>query len=202
MLGRSAEADEIARDASARLRDLTGDDDAEFYLGLIAATTGRHQDAVTHLRRFCDLLEARGQRGYLSVFAPMLGRSLCELGRYDEAEPLAQLGRELGERTTPPPRRSGGRYKRVSKPDAAGSRKRSSLPARRLRSTSAPTISTGKATRSPTSPRSSTSAATLDQAEATLVQALECYERKKNLAQAAQVRDRLAALRGVFSDPR
>ena len=51
---------------------------------------------MTHLRRFCDLLEARGQRGYLSVFAPMLGRSLCELGRYDEAEPLAQLGRELG----------------------------------------------------------------------------------------------------------
>ena len=97
MLGRSAEADEIARDFAARLRDLTGDDDAEFHLGLIAATAGRHQDAVTHLRRFCNLLEARGQRGYLSVFAPMLGRSLCELDRHDEAEPLAQLGRELGD---------------------------------------------------------------------------------------------------------
>ena len=33
----------------------------------------------------------------LSTYAPQLGRSLCALGRYDEAEPLAQLGRELGD---------------------------------------------------------------------------------------------------------
>jgi tetratricopeptide (TPR) repeat protein len=33
----------------------------------------------------------------LSTFAPMLGRALCVLGRYDEAEPQARLGRELGE---------------------------------------------------------------------------------------------------------
>ena len=50
-----------------------------------------------HLRRWCDLLEARGLRGYLSTFAPLLGRSLCALGRHDEAEPLAQLGREIGD---------------------------------------------------------------------------------------------------------
>ena len=30
------------------------------------------------------------------TYAPQLGRSLCVLGRYDEAEPLARLGRELG----------------------------------------------------------------------------------------------------------
>ena len=35
--------------------------------------------------------------GLLSTYAPKLGRSLCELGRYDEAEPLAELGRELGD---------------------------------------------------------------------------------------------------------
>ena len=66
-------------------------------LGDIAATAGDHENAAAHLRRFCDLLEARGQRGFLSTFAPLLGRSLCALGRHDEAEPLAQLGRELGD---------------------------------------------------------------------------------------------------------
>jgi hypothetical protein len=30
----------------------------------------------------------------LGSFAPELGRSLCALGRYDEAEPLAQPGRD------------------------------------------------------------------------------------------------------------
>jgi tetratricopeptide (TPR) repeat protein len=33
----------------------------------------------------------------LSTVAPALGRSLCTVGSYDEAEPLAQLGRELGD---------------------------------------------------------------------------------------------------------
>ena len=42
------------------------------------------------------MLERRGSRAFLSTYAPQLGRSLCALGRYDEAEPLAQLGRELG----------------------------------------------------------------------------------------------------------
>ena len=42
-------------------------------------------------------LEQRGQLALLSTYAPKLGRSLCELGRYDEAEPLADLGRELGD---------------------------------------------------------------------------------------------------------
>ena len=66
-------------------------------LGYIAATAGDHESAAVHLRRYCDLLEARGQRHFLSTYAPMLGRSLCALGRHDEAEPLAQLGRELGD---------------------------------------------------------------------------------------------------------
>ena len=56
----------------------------------------RHEDAAVHLRRYCDVAEARGaQRSISRTNAPMLGRSLCMLGRYDEAEPLAQLGREL-----------------------------------------------------------------------------------------------------------
>jgi tetratricopeptide (TPR) repeat protein len=45
----------------------------------------------------CDHLEEQGSRGYLSGFAPQLGRELCALERYDEAEPLAHQGRELGD---------------------------------------------------------------------------------------------------------
>ena len=42
-------------------------------------------------------MEERDSRALVSTYAPKLGRSLCELGRYDEAERLAERGRELGE---------------------------------------------------------------------------------------------------------
>ena len=60
MLARFDEADQIAREASDRLRDLTGDDAGDVVLGQIAATAGRHEDAAAHLRRYCDM--ARGPR--------------------------------------------------------------------------------------------------------------------------------------------
>ena len=60
MLARFDEAAEIAREASGRLLDLTGDDAGDAVLGQIAATAGRHEDAAVHLRRFCDV--ARGPR--------------------------------------------------------------------------------------------------------------------------------------------
>jgi hypothetical protein len=43
------------------------------------------------------MLEARGLRSALSVYAPALGRSLCVLGRYDEAEPFVRLGRAISD---------------------------------------------------------------------------------------------------------
>jgi tetratricopeptide (TPR) repeat protein len=51
---------------------------------------------VDHQQRWCDLLQSEGDRAGLSTSAPQLGRLLCALHRYDEAEPLAELGRELG----------------------------------------------------------------------------------------------------------
>jgi tetratricopeptide (TPR) repeat protein len=42
-------------------------------------------------------LQARKQLAVLSTYAAMLGPSLCVLGRYDEAEPWAQLARNLGD---------------------------------------------------------------------------------------------------------
>ncbi|MCJ7710463.1 MAG: AAA family ATPase, partial [Chloroflexi bacterium] len=97
MLGRFEEAWTIGLEAGARLRERFGDlVPAECDLADIATITGEHELAVEHLRRACDLMEEQGHRGGLSTFAPMLGRELCVLGRWDEAEPLARLGRELG----------------------------------------------------------------------------------------------------------
>ena len=98
MLGRFEEAWTIGLEAGARLRERFGDlVPAECDLAGIATLAGEHELAAEHLRRACDLMEEQGHRSGLSTFAPMLGRELCVLGRYDEAEPLARLGRELGD---------------------------------------------------------------------------------------------------------
>jgi tetratricopeptide (TPR) repeat protein len=57
---------------------------------------GDFETAAAYLRVHCDRLEARHRFNNLSTYVPMLGRSLCALGRYSEAEPLANQGRELG----------------------------------------------------------------------------------------------------------
>ena len=94
-----------------------------------------------------------GDRGFLSTSAPQLGRSLCALGRYDEAEPLAQLGRELGNEHDFATQTLWRQVRHSSTPTAASTPKRSGSPARRSRSPSARTDSTSRATRSATSPR-------------------------------------------------
>jgi tetratricopeptide (TPR) repeat protein len=97
MLDRLDEAWPPALQASERLREMTGDDGLEYCLAEIATLAGDHEAAVGYLRIHCDRLEAHHQYSNLSTGAPTLGRSLCLLSRYDEAEPLAEQGRTLGE---------------------------------------------------------------------------------------------------------
>jgi tetratricopeptide (TPR) repeat protein len=97
MLGRLDEAWAIALPAGERLRDFTGEADGEEDLAAIAELAGDHAAAADHLRRACDMYERRGSQSLLATYAPKLGISLCALGRYDEAEPLAQRGRALGD---------------------------------------------------------------------------------------------------------
>ena len=195
MLGRFDEADQIAHAAGARLLDVTGDDAGDAVLGHIAATAGRHEDAAAHLRRYCDKAEASGLGGFLSAFAPTLGRSLCMLGRYDEAEPLGRLGRELGEELDPASQRSGDRCRRSSTPIVATFRGRGTRP----RSGAVSDRSDGLNMQGDALCDLAgvlEAAGRNDEAAEAFIQALDRYDRKRNVAQAVTVRDRLAALRG------
>jgi tetratricopeptide (TPR) repeat protein len=97
MLDRFDEAVPLARESNDRLRDVDGRRFGEWRLAEIAIFTGEHEAAAAHLRELCAWLEEQGLLGYLSTFAPLLGRELCTLARFDEAEPLARRGRELAE---------------------------------------------------------------------------------------------------------
>jgi DNA-binding SARP family transcriptional activator/tetratricopeptide (TPR) repeat protein len=96
MLRRVDEARALAHDANARYRELTGKDSG-YIPAEVATIAGDHAAAVGYLQAFCGWCEEHHQRALLSTYAPTLGRSLCALGRYDEAEPYADLGRKLGD---------------------------------------------------------------------------------------------------------
>ena len=95
MLDQIDEAWALAFSAAAQSRDF-GSTWAEAYLDNIAEIAGDLEARELYLRRACELLEATGRTTQLSTYAPRLGRVLCALGEYDEAESLARSGRELG----------------------------------------------------------------------------------------------------------
>ena len=98
MLGRFDEARTLAEDVARRQRDSSGWDGAGSPMFADLATCeGDHETAERHLRIVYARMEAIGRQGYLATYAPFLGRTLCALGRYQEAEPLALLGREIGD---------------------------------------------------------------------------------------------------------
>jgi class 3 adenylate cyclase len=96
MLDRVEEVRPSPRELCERMREI-GRGPGEAMAAAIATLEGDHETAARYLRAVCNEFEGRGERAYLSSFAPLLGRSLCALGRYGEAEPLARLGRELGD---------------------------------------------------------------------------------------------------------
>jgi class 3 adenylate cyclase/tetratricopeptide (TPR) repeat protein len=97
MLCRFEEAWALAGPAAERISELVGDTSAGFAMGEIAALQDDHEAAVEWFRRTCEGLEQQGSLALLSTYAPKLARELCELGRYEEAETLAQRGRELAD---------------------------------------------------------------------------------------------------------
>ena len=195
MLRRFDEAWSTAREASDRLRELTDSEGGEAQLAEIATLANDHEVAARYLRVYCDRLEESGERSVLSTYAPRLGRSLCALGRHDEAEPLAQLGRDLGDEQDVATqawwrqaqalvlahRREHGEAVALARTAVAIAEQTDALNFQGYALSDLAEVLALAGRR--------------DEATAALEQALARYDRKKNLAMAAQVRDRLGARR-------
>jgi tetratricopeptide (TPR) repeat protein len=98
MLGRFEDAVPLAEQARERIFELTGMNWADWMPAYIEAYRGDHAAAVAYLRPFCELLDRRGERFYLSSEGPFLARELCMLGHYDEAQRWVDVARGLGVR--------------------------------------------------------------------------------------------------------
>jgi tetratricopeptide (TPR) repeat protein len=97
MLDRFDEARALAQLANERMQEYGRGGEATWTWALISEIAGDNEEAAEQIGRFCDHLETLGRNAELSTFAPCRARYLCALGRYDEAEPLAIKGRELGD---------------------------------------------------------------------------------------------------------
>jgi class 3 adenylate cyclase/tetratricopeptide (TPR) repeat protein len=195
MLGRLAEAQTLAREANERLVEYRGFG-GEHWVADIAILAGDHEAAAAHLRRFCDLLEAKGRRNNLSLFVARLARELYALGRVDEAEELARQGRELAAEQDVTPQiawRQAQALVEVSR----GRYDEAQMLAREAVAIAEPTDALnwqGEAWSDLGDVLAAGGRA--DEAAGAFEQALDRFERKKNLAMVAQVRPRLEALRG------
>jgi class 3 adenylate cyclase/predicted negative regulator of RcsB-dependent stress response len=193
MLGRFDEAWAIAREQTERLREMGGIGHA--WVPWMARLEGDEASAARDFRTICDSLETHGQSAFLSTYAPELGRSLCALGRYDEAEPLAQLGRELGneqDATTQSLWRQVQARVHAHRGEYADA-ERLAHEAVHIAEQSDALNFQGDALCDLAEVLAT--AGRTDEATDALEQALERYERKRNLAMVAQVRPRLDELR-------
>jgi class 3 adenylate cyclase len=193
MLGRFEEAWALAHEANEQLVERRGFG-GEHWLAEIAILAGDHEVAAGHLRRWCDLLEAQGRRNNLSLYVAMLGRELYALGRHEEAETLAQRGRELA-------------ATQDFSPQVVWRRTQALVHASRGRHDEAKALAREAVTivertdalsfqGDAWSDLAEVLAANgrTDEAAGALEQAIDRFESKKNLARLAQVRPRLAAL--------
>jgi len=199
MLGRFEEAWPTAHQASDRLRELAAGPHAggEYTLAEIAALDGNHALAAEYMERYCDYLAEHGQHGLLSTFSPWLGRILCTLGRFDEAAPRGELGRELGDEHDV---LTQSLWRQVQA--RVESHRGRNEDAERLARQAVAMIEQTDALNFQAAAHSDladvlAAADRTRESVAALHQALERYERKRNASAAGQVRLRLEALRGT-----
>ncbi len=196
MLDRRDEAWRDAEEAYARLSEQSSTRWPDWHLAEISSLAGDYADACSRLQIVCDWLDATEQTGFLETYLGRLGRELCMLGRFEEAEQAAERGRSL-EATL------GG-----SVPDYywrqvlarvhahRGEHAKAERLAREAVAASKQTDFLGDQCHVLWDMAEVLAAAErLYDAEAALAQALELCRQKKNLALARQVDDRLAQLR-------
>jgi class 3 adenylate cyclase len=97
MLERDAEAEEAMRSAMAMRPDPEAIGFDEWLHAEISALAGDHKEASRRFHVLCDWLEATHQLSFLSTYHGRLGRSLCRVGRFDEAEGCIERARTVAE---------------------------------------------------------------------------------------------------------
>jgi class 3 adenylate cyclase len=195
MLDRFDEAWPLAHEQHEQLRERGGGEAmGEWFLAEIAALAGDDAEAVRRLRILCTELEEHDQLALLSTYAPRLGRALCRLSQHEEAESLAHQGRELGD---PQDAVTQMLWRQVMALVEA-SRGRHAQAERLAREAVAIADTTdGLSYQGDTRQDLAEvllGTGRLDEAAALLSEALDRYERKKNLPLARHVRERLATL--------
>ena len=193
MLGRFDQAWALGREANEQLVERRGFG-GEQWLAEIAILARDHAAAADHLRRWCDVLEAQGRRNNLSLYVAMLGRQLYALGRREEAEALAQRGRELAAAQDFSPQVEWRRTQALvhashDRHDEAEALAREAVEI--VERTDALSFQ-GEAWSDLAEVL--VASGRTDEAARALEQAIDRFERKKNLALLAQARPRLAAL--------
>jgi tetratricopeptide (TPR) repeat protein len=200
MLGRFHEARQIVGEQTDRLRELRGTGH-EAWAAWVARLEGDEERAASHFQTFCDALEEQGQTAALATFAPDLGRSLSALGRYEEAERLAQYGRQIGneqDTSTQAIWRQAQALVLSARGDHAGAEGL----AREAVTILEPTDMLCTRAEALVDLACVLEAADRsDEVAATLEQALDLYERKRNLVMADRVRTKFAELRSAADRP-
>ncbi len=198
MLERGAEVQEAVRAAKAMLREPETVGFSEWLYAEISALGGDHAEASRRLGLLCDWLEETQQYGFLWTYFSRQGRELCRIGRFEEAERCVERSRAIMEKLdgsdagdfflsrqvmarVAAARGEPAEAERLAREAVAGSEDLDSLNDQSLALWDlAEVLAT---------------AGRVDEAAAELEQALERAQRKKNLALARQVRERLADLR-------
>ena len=195
MLNRFDEAWPLARGACDRLLEMTGDERGEVILIDISLLAGDYETAVPMQRRMCDRLDQEGYRAYLSTYAPALGLSLCRLGRHDEAEPLAKLGRELGDERDIATQSLWRQVQALVYARRAEHDESEKLAREAVAIVGRTDLLNHQGEALTDLAEVLAAAGRTDEAIAALEEAIARYERKKNLAMVAQVKPQLHALR-------
>jgi class 3 adenylate cyclase/tetratricopeptide (TPR) repeat protein len=198
MLEREAEVEEAMQAAKAMRLDPEAIGFDEWLHAEISALAGDNEEASRRLQVVCEWLEATQQLSFLSTYLARLGRSLCKVGRFDEAERCIDRARALAEKVEGS---EVGEYFVWNQVVARVCAQRGQLAeAERL---ARKAVAGSEDFDSPDDQCAAlwdlaevlAAAERFDEAEAALEQALERAQRKKNLALARQIRERLSELR-------
>jgi len=96
-LDRADEAQTLAAAIAARRRELGQEHGWPAWFAEVSFLGGSTEEAIALLQELNASLEAANKTAELSTYSARLGRYLCALGRYEEAAPLAQQSRDLGD---------------------------------------------------------------------------------------------------------